>query len=95
MVKDWREHWAEIKKRYPESVNIEGLEPALTSDIQELLTQERNEIVEELERYKANAQEHTKEDCSVLYQGCIEDAKAEAIRYVLSLIRDRDGKVWK
>lgn len=40
---EWEEKIKEIKSRYPESINIEGLEPAFSSDIMEIIAQAKTE----------------------------------------------------
>lgn len=43
----WRAKWEECKKRYPPELNIEGLEPALSSDITEIVAIAKQEGVRE------------------------------------------------
>lgn len=51
--------------------------------------EERERVRKLVELYIANAREHTSKDCEVLFMGCVECAKAEALSNIITALKKK------
>ena len=85
-MNDWKE---ELRLLLDKNIAVDGgaVATKYLYEIEEFIKSQflpRTRIKEMVERNIANAQEHTKEDCSMLYNGCTECAEAAVLQRLLT-----------